>query len=75
MTNAPGDGAYPIAATVFILMYKQPKDVQHSQTALEFFKWALDHGQEVAQKLDYVPLPPALVSQVESYVGSQIHTQ
>ena len=28
MTDAPGDNAYPIAATTFILMYKQPKDAE-----------------------------------------------
>ena len=26
MTDAPGEDAYPVSATVFILMYKQPKD-------------------------------------------------
>ncbi len=74
MTNAPGKGAYPISATTFILMAKEPKDPGRSKIALEFFKWALDHGQGIAQSLDYVPLPPTLVSQIENY-GSQIHAQ
>ena len=30
MTNAPGAQAYPVTATVFILMYKQPKDAARS---------------------------------------------
>ncbi len=30
MTDAPGAQAYPVAATVFILMYKQPKDPARS---------------------------------------------
>ena len=25
MTDAPGDKAYPMTATVFVLMYKKPK--------------------------------------------------
>ena len=72
MTNAPGQNAYPITATTFVLMYKQPKDKARSEAALTFFKWALDKGQPQAQKLDYVPLPPALVQQVESYIGANI---
>ncbi len=73
MTNAPGKDAYPLAASTFVLMRTQPKNPQASKTALDFFAWALDHGQNLAESLDYVPLPPALVAQIESYVGSHIH--
>ena len=72
MTNAPGQDAYPITATTFVLMYKQPKDKARSDAALAFFKWALAKGQPQAQKLDYVPLPAPLVAQVESYIGANI---
>lgn len=75
MTNAPGQNAYPIAATTFILMHAQPKDPQASHAALAFFKWALDHGQQTAENLDYVPLPTALVSQIESYWSQAIKAQ
>jgi phosphate transport system substrate-binding protein len=73
MTNAPGKGAYPIAASTFVLMYKAPKDAARSKTSLAFFTWALEHGQPEAQSLDYVPLPPSLVSQIETYWKAQIH--
>jgi len=72
MTNAPGADAYPITATTFILMHKQPKDKARSDAALNFFRWALEKGQPQAQKLDYVPLPAELVSQIESYIGANI---
>ncbi len=75
MTNAPGKDAYPIAATTFILMHQQPKNQQASQAALGFFKWALNHGQQTAENLDYVPLPPALVAQIESYWSQTIKAQ
>jgi phosphate transport system substrate-binding protein len=71
ITNAPGADAWPITATNFILMYKQPKDAARSATALAFFKWALENGQSQAQSLDYVALPPALVQQVEAYWASE----
>ncbi len=67
MTDAEGEQAYPITATTFILMYKKPKDVQHSKGALEFFRWALEQGQRQAEELDYVPLPASLVKQIEAY--------
>ena len=57
ITDAPGADAYPISATVFTLMYKQPKDAARSREALTFFKWALENGQDLANSLDYVPLP------------------
>ena len=72
MTNAAGPNAYPITATTFILMPKQPKDKARSDAALSFFRYALGQGQPQAQKLDYVPLPGALVKQIETYIGASI---
>jgi phosphate transport system substrate-binding protein len=72
MTNAPGANAYPITATTFILMPKQPKDKARSDAALSFFRYALEKGQPQASKLDYVPLPDALVKQIETYIGASI---
>ena len=66
ITNAPGATAYPISATVFILMYQTPKNPARSAAALEFFRWALDKGQDQAALLDYVPLPSTLVTQIEA---------
>ncbi|WP_159016143.1 phosphate ABC transporter substrate-binding protein PstS [Cognatiluteimonas profundi] len=71
ITNAPGATAWPITATNFILMYKQPKDAKRSADTLAFFKWALENGQSQAKSLDYVPLPPELVQQVEQYWSAE----
>ena len=67
MTNAPGDNAWPITATNFILMYKQPKNAASAKQAKEFFKWVYANGDAQAKALDYVPLPDALVQQIEAY--------
>src|SRR4029077_6646771 len=67
MTDAEGEQSYPITATTFILIYKKPKDLARSKLSLEFFKWALEHGQQQAEELDYVPLPSSLVTQIEAY--------
>jgi phosphate transport system substrate-binding protein len=71
MTDAPGEAAYPIAATVYVIMYKNPKDPARSKAALEFFRWALEKGQKQADGLGYVPLPDSLVQQIDAYWKSQ----
>lgn len=67
LTNAPGAAAWPITATTWVVLYKQAKNPEHSKLALDFFRWSLEHGQQAAMALDYVPLPAALVSRIESY--------
>jgi phosphate transport system substrate-binding protein len=67
MTNAPGQNAWPIAATNFILMYKKPKNAAGAKSAKEFFRWVYANGDDQAKALDYVPLPDPLVKQIEAY--------
>ncbi|WP_156899997.1 phosphate ABC transporter substrate-binding protein PstS [Luteimonas mephitis] len=67
MTNAPGENSWPITATNFILMYKQPKNAASAKNAREFFQWVYASGDEQAKALDYVPLPDELVTQIEAY--------
>jgi phosphate transport system substrate-binding protein len=52
-------------------MYKQPKDFKRAKLARDFFRWSLENGQAQAAALDYVPLPPSLVRQIESYWNSE----
>ncbi len=66
-TNAPGDESWPIIATNFILMYKQPKNAAGAKSAKEFFRWVYANGDAHATALGYVPLPDALVQQIEAY--------
>jgi phosphate transport system substrate-binding protein len=67
MTNAPGADAWPITATTWVIMYKTPKNAANSETAFDFFKWSIEQGQPQAEQLAYVPLPKALVGQIEAY--------
>lgn len=73
ITDAPGDQSWPIAATTFAIMYKQPKDVEAAKQSLAFFKWALEKGQADAKSLNYVALPPKLVEHIEAYWAKEIH--
>ena len=67
MTDAPGANAYAITATTFVLMYKQPKSSESTAITVDFMRWSLESGQPLAESLDYVPLPSALVQQIEVY--------
>ena len=72
ITDAPGADAWPISATNFILMYKQPKDAARARNTLDFFRWAFENGQAQADALHYVALPAELVKQIEAYWASDI---
>jgi len=72
MTNAPGAQAYPITASTFVLLPKEPKDKARSDAVIAFFKYALENGQRQANKLDYVPLPDNVVKQIETYIGQNV---
>jgi phosphate transport system substrate-binding protein len=65
LTNQPGAQSWPITGASFILMYKESKDPAAAVAALKFFAWSYANGSAMAQELDYVPLPAALIKQVE----------
>lgn len=71
ITNAPGQNAWPITATNFILMHKQSTDAKRNADTLAFFKWAFENGQKQAEELHYVPLPAPLVQQIEAYWAAE----
>ncbi|QCO67620.1 phosphate ABC transporter substrate-binding protein PstS [Luteimonas yindakuii] len=71
MTNAPGEAAWPITATNFILMRKQPRSPEGARQAREFFRWVYANGDAQARALDYVPLPDSLVQRIEGYWRQQ----
>jgi phosphate transport system substrate-binding protein len=66
LTDMLGAEAYPIVATVFVLMSKG-MPTQRQTAALNFFDWSLEKGALDAAQLGYVPLPPGLVALVKSY--------
>jgi phosphate transport system substrate-binding protein len=72
MTNAPGANSYPITASTFVLMYRQPKNAAGSASARKFFNWALSKGQTQALSLDYVPLPAPLVQRINRYMTANL---
>ena len=72
ITNSPGKNSWPIAATSFILMHVKQDKPQNAAEVLKFFDWSFRNGQKMADELDYVPLPTALVAQIEDSWKLQI---
>jgi phosphate transport system substrate-binding protein len=65
--NTEAAEAYPIIATVFALMPRQPASPRRARQALDFFRVALTERAVDAETLGYVPLPAAVVQQVAEY--------
>src|SRR5215218_10050729 len=72
LTDQPGKSSWPITGASFILLHAKPDKPQNTAVVLKFFDWAFKNGQKMAEELDYVPLPPALVAQIEQTWTAQI---
>jgi phosphate transport system substrate-binding protein len=72
LTDQPGEQSWPITASTFILMQKEPTDKVASAEAIKFFKWAFANGGKMAQDLDYIPMPDAVVKLIEKTWSADI---
>jgi phosphate transport system substrate-binding protein len=72
LANQPGEKSWPMTAATWILVYKKPSDAAATAEALKFFAWAYKNGSQMAESLDYVPMPASVVSDVEKYWTGEI---
>ncbi|MCU1381427.1 MAG: phosphate transporter substrate-binding protein PhoT family [Acidobacteria bacterium] len=61
ITNAPGQGVYPISSFTWVLLYENAKDKTQAKAMVDFMTWALADGQKFAPALGYAPLPDAVI--------------
>jgi len=64
LVDQPGAQSWPITATTYILVYKNPPDQRATADTLKFFRWGFEKGEQLALGLDYVPLPQNAVSAI-----------
>jgi phosphate transport system substrate-binding protein len=64
MTDAPGEQSYPISGVTWLLVYQKQENADKGRKMVEFLKWALTKGEDMAAGLDYAPLPGALRDRV-----------
>lgn len=72
LTEAAGKGAWPIAGATFILMHRVQDKPEIGKEVLRFFTWAYAKGDGMAEALDYVPLPDAVVGQIQASWRAQL---
>jgi phosphate transport system substrate-binding protein len=72
LTDQPGEASWPITAATFILMHKDATDKASSQEAIKFFRWAFAKGGKMAEELDYIPMPEAVVKLIEKTWSAEI---
>jgi phosphate transport system substrate-binding protein len=72
LNNEPGEKSWPIAGATYILMHKEQPDATKAAAMLKYFKWCFAHGGEMAEKLDYVPLPQNVVEMVEATWAKEV---
>jgi phosphate transport system substrate-binding protein len=72
LTDAPGQGSWPIAGATFILMHTTQEKVADAREVLKFFDWAYGNGDGMASELDYVPMPDSVVALIKASWKSQI---
>ena len=65
LTDQPGSDSWPITGATFILMHMQPTKPEIAREALNFFDWAYHNGRQLAEQLDYVPMPVSVINAVE----------
>jgi len=72
LTDQPGEASWPITASTFILMHKEPANKASSAEALKFFTWAFAKGDKMAEELDYIPMPDSVVKLIEKTWSTDI---
>jgi phosphate transport system substrate-binding protein len=60
LTNKPGDTAYPIAGTTYVLAYVNQSNKSKAVALVRFLNWVLTKGQDQASAIDYAPLGASL---------------
>jgi phosphate transport system substrate-binding protein len=72
LTDQPGDTSWPIAGATFILFHKQVTDPVAAADALKFFAWAYMKGSQMAEDLDYIPMPTSVVASIHKLWSNEI---
>lgn len=72
LTGQPGAASWPITGATFILLHKQQAKPDTARQVVDFFDWAYHNGGQLAEGLDYVPMPATVVKLVEDAWRQQV---
>ena len=66
LTDQAGDESWPITGASFILVHAKQEKPENGKEVLKFFDWSFKNGAPAAAELDYVPMPEAVVKQIQA---------
>ncbi len=69
ITNAPGQGSYPISSFTWLLIPLRFSDPAKGKVIVDFLKWMMVGGQQFTTALTYAPLPKAVVAKEEKAIA------
>jgi len=75
LTDQNGKDSWPITGASFILMHKEQANPDRAQTSLKFFAWCYANGTKMAEELNYIPIPGAVVKLIKDVWSKDIKSQ
>ena len=66
LTDQAGKTSWPMTGASFILMHAKQDKAESAREVLKFFDWSFKNGGKMAAELEYVPMPDAVVKQIQS---------
>jgi phosphate transport system substrate-binding protein len=72
LVDQPGANSWPIVSPTYILLPRDPRNPTNSLTVMRFFDWAYTHGDEIAERLDYVPIPAVVKARIRQTWASEV---
>src|SRR3954471_7267716 len=72
LTHQGGKASWPITGASFILMHKVQEKPESAKEVFNFFDWSFKNGARMAEDLDYVPMPEAVVKMIRAEWKAQV---
>ena len=72
LTYQTGKNSWPATGASFILMHKVQPEALTGRAVLKFFDWSYKNGATMASELDYVPLPPTVLTLINETWKAQL---
>ena len=66
LTDQVGEKSWPITGASFILVQARQEKPEAGREVLKFFDWSFKNGQKMAEDLDYMPMPEAVIKEIHA---------
>ena len=72
LTDQAGKTSWPMTGASFILMHAKQEKPESGREVLKFFDWSFKNGAKMASELEYVPMPEAVIKQIQAEWKSKV---